>query len=105
MGLLETASFLRVKCGKARKGPASKIESPPSSPSFPSPLYPIQFPSLRAVGSSLLPSPSYTPSPSHKFSLWGLLLQSVLQYRVPGWALGTHRGRSPTVCGSHEDPG
>lgn len=71
---------------------------------FPIPPSPIQFLSPGAVGFSL-PSPSYTPSLSHKFSLWGLLLQSLLQYRVPGWALGTHRGRSPTVCGSHEDPG
>lgn len=74
------------------------------SPLFPIPPYPIQSLSPGALGSPL-PSPSHNPSLSHKFSLWGLLLQSLLQYRVPGWALGTHRGRSPTVCGSHEDPG
>ena len=86
-------------------GPAARIVTPTCSPSLPFPPYPIQFPSPRAVASSRLPSLSHTPSPSHKFSLWGLLLQSLIQYRVPGWALGTHRGRSPTVCGSHEDPG
>lgn len=74
------------------------------SPLFPILPYRIQFLSPGALGSPL-PSPLYTRSLSHKFSLWGLLLQSLLQYRVPGWALGTHRGRSPTVCGSHEDPG
>ena len=88
--------------GKVREG---WIQTPTWNPSRPFPPYPVQYPSPRAAGSSRFPSPPCTPSPSHKFSLWGLLLQSLLQHRVPGWALGTHRGRSPTVCGSHEDPG
>lgn len=60
-GLLETASSLRVRAGGMGIGQASKIETPPSSPSFPFPPCPPQFPSPRAAGSSRLPSPPHTP--------------------------------------------
>lgn len=58
-----------------------------------------QGPMETAAGGSPIPDHTLEPEPDPHYP------ESLIQYRVPGWALGTHRGRSPTVCGSHEDPG